>query len=71
MGEKLSANESKIVALIENNKNNTIAEMASKLKISSTAVENNLNKLKSKGIVSRIGGDKGGHWEIVGKQNSQ
>jgi ATP-dependent DNA helicase RecG len=30
-------------------------------------VEYNIEKLKKKGIIKRIGPDKGGYWEIVGK----
>jgi len=36
------------------------------LEISTTAVENNLAKLKAKKILKRVGPAKGGHWEIVG-----
>jgi ATP-dependent DNA helicase RecG len=43
----------------------TIPELSKMLKISTTAVENNIAKLKAKKILKRIGPDKGGHWEIV------
>ena len=35
-----------------------------KLQISKRAVENNIAKLKARGILSRIGADKNGHWQI-------
>ena len=34
-------------------------------KLSKKTVEYNMEKLKEKGIINRIGPDKGGHWEIV------
>jgi len=42
----------------------TIAQIASSLKIATTTVENNLEKLKNKGLLRRIGPDKGGYWEV-------
>jgi ATP-dependent DNA helicase RecG len=42
----------------------TIVEMAKSLSISETAVENNIKKLREKGILSRVGSDKTGHWQI-------
>ncbi|MBI5096940.1 MAG: winged helix-turn-helix transcriptional regulator [Nitrospirae bacterium] len=61
MGE----NEKKILENIAENKFVTIPELSNTLGISTTAVENNLAKLKSKKVIKRIGPDKGGHWEIV------
>jgi ATP-dependent DNA helicase RecG len=34
------------------------------MKISTTAVENNIAKLKEKGLLERAGTAKGGRWEI-------
>ena len=42
----------------------TAKKIAEILKISTTAVEKNIAKLKDNGILKRIGPDKGGHWEI-------
>jgi len=33
--------------------------------ISTRAIEKQLDKLKQKGIIRRVGPDKGGHWEII------
>jgi len=29
-----------------------------------TALENNLKLLKQKGLLKRVGSDKGGHWKV-------
>lgn len=42
----------------------TTATLAEALGISAKAIEKHLSKLKSEGIISRIGPDKGGHWEV-------
>ena len=39
--------------------------MAEKLNISPETIKKNIEKLKAKRILKRIGPDKGGHWEIV------
>ena len=64
LGEKLGENQQKIVEIMENNRDITKPELSDKLKISTTAVENNLAKLKEKGIIKRISPSKGGHWEV-------
>jgi len=43
----------------------TIKELSEKLGISDRAVKKNITKLKERGLLKRIGPDKGGHWEIV------
>ncbi len=63
--EKLNENQQKIIENIKNNPYITISELSSKLKLSTTAIENNIKKLKDKGIIKRIGPAKGGHWEII------
>src|SRR4030066_374548 len=65
LGERLGENENRILEIVAKNKFVTIPELSKTLGISTTAVENNLAKLKVKKILKRIGPDKGGHWEIV------
>lgn len=67
LGEKLGENENRIVEIVVTNKFVTIPELSKMLKISTTAVENNIAKLKAKKILKRIGPDKGGHWEVIEK----
>jgi predicted HTH transcriptional regulator len=38
--------------------------MAKHIGISTTAIDKNIETLKSKGFLKRIGSDKTGHWEI-------
>lgn len=65
LGEGLGENQLKIVLFMGNNPKTSISEMAKNIKISTTAVENNIKKLKDKGIIKRIGPDKGGFWEVA------
>ena len=54
----------KIVRLLRGNGNMTTVTLAEALGISTKAVEKHLSKLKSDGVLSRIGPDKGGYWEV-------
>jgi len=65
LGVKLGENEAKILRLIVADKFVTINSIAKSVGISTTAVENNLTKLKGKGMLRRIGSDKAGHWEVL------
>ncbi|MBA7498170.1 hypothetical protein ES704_00905 [subsurface metagenome] len=67
LGVKLGENEIKIIELMKDNKHITAKELSEHIKISTTAVDNNISKLKKKGILKRIGPAKGGYWEVIGK----
>jgi ATP-dependent DNA helicase RecG len=67
LGKRLGENENSILEIIAKNKFVTIPGLSKMLGISTTAVENNLAKLKAKKFLKRIGPAKGGHWEIIGK----
>lgn len=69
--DRLSANETLIYSLIKNNPHISKIEMMSQGSLTKKTVEYNLEKLKKKGILKRIGPDKGGHWEIVKGQISK
>ncbi|MDR2854533.1 MAG: HTH domain-containing protein, partial [Prevotellaceae bacterium] len=62
--KKFPVNGLKILKLIEQTPQITIIELSKQLNISDRAVKNNINKLKSLGILSREGADKNGYWEI-------
>jgi len=64
LGEKLGENQVKIIEAISGNSKVTIDEMSESIGISTTAVENNISKLKEKNIIERKGPDKGGKWII-------
>jgi len=65
LGVKLGENEEKILNFIISDKFATIDSISQSIKISTTAVENNLTKLKKKKLIRRIGPDKGGHWHVL------
>jgi len=64
LGEKLGENEIKILKLMKDNEYITTKELSKYIRISTTAVDNNISKLKKKGILKRIGPAKGGYWKI-------
>ena len=57
----------KIIEMIRKNPELTTQQMADILGISRRAVAKNIASLQEKGIIRRVGADKGGHWEIVEK----
>ena len=61
--EKLAENERKLLEMIQNNPKISKAAMSKEL--SRKTVEYNLGLLKRKGIIKRIGPDKGGYWEAM------
>lgn len=52
--------------LIKEDKTNSALSMASKLNITSRAVEKNIKILREQGILVRHGAARGGYWEIKG-----
>lgn len=55
----------KIIDLIRGNPYITQIEMCEVLGLSQGGIEYQMRNLKQKGIVKRVGGDRGGHWEVV------
>ena len=51
--------------IISENPTITTEVLAWRIGISTRAVEKHLSNLKAKGLLSRIGPDKGGHWEVA------
>ena len=41
------------------------SEIADKLKMNGSVVRKHLDALKDKGIIKRVGPDKGGYWEVL------
>ncbi len=60
--EGLVENQKKILQFIAENPRISKREMAEKLGISTTAVDKNINTLKKRGLLKRVGGAKGGYW---------
>ncbi|MBF0388206.1 MAG: winged helix-turn-helix transcriptional regulator [Candidatus Omnitrophica bacterium] len=65
LGVRLGVNEARVFDAIIKNQFITIVEIAQNLNISTTAVENNIAKLKEKSLIHRAGSDKSGHWEVL------
>ena len=63
--EDIDETAGKILYLLKDNPNITGAVIADRLGISRRAVTKQIAALKSKGLVKRIGPDKGGHWEVM------
>jgi predicted HTH transcriptional regulator len=56
----------KILSLIKQKSDITRQELAEACGISSDGIKWQLKKLQEKGVIRRVGPDKGGHWEIIG-----
>lgn len=64
-GIKLSDNQKNIIDMMRDNPNVTIAELAIKLKVTDTAVNNNIKFLKEKDLIERVGSNKTGYWKVI------
>ena len=62
--EGLVESQRAILRLVVENPSISKKAMASRVGISSTAVDKNIKTLKEKGLLMRIGPAKGGHWEV-------
>jgi ATP-dependent DNA helicase RecG len=62
--EKIAVNQQKIIETIGNNPLVTREELVKIVGISLSKIKENIAKLKSKGILERIGPDKGGYWKV-------
>ena len=56
---------SEVLELIKENPKITRKELSEKLGINSSAIQRHIQKLKTEGLIERIGGDKGGYWKII------
>ena len=65
LGEKLGETRATIMKAMRDNPRVTVTKLAEILGISTTAVEKNIQYLKSQGYVKRHGPAKGGHWEVL------
>ncbi|MDH6313911.1 ATP-dependent DNA helicase RecG [Parabacteroides sp. PFB2-10] len=64
VGEKLTERQKAILQHIEQNNVISAKEISALLQIADRTVERDIQKLKEKGFLERIGGDRGGYWEI-------
>lgn len=62
--ENFTEKEIKIIDLIRSNRFITTSEMAKVLNVSRQTISTLITRLKKKKVVSRVNGDKGGHWQV-------
>jgi ATP-dependent DNA helicase RecG len=63
--EKVTVNQHKIIEAVGINTSITVKEMSVIVGISERKIKENIAKLKEKGMLKRVGPDKGGHWEVL------
>lgn len=54
-----------ILLLIAEHPHISKRELAERIGISTTAIDKNIKTLKNRGVLRRLGPDKGGFWEVV------
>ncbi len=63
--KSLSTTEKEILDLIASDPNISQRELADRIGITVDGIRYNMDKLKERGIIKRIGGKKTGHWEVL------
>ena len=64
LGDKLGDKQILILDSIKKDPYLSLSQLTKIIGISQTAVENNVDKLKKIGLLTRIGSPKGGHWKV-------
>lgn len=64
---ELTEKQQRILELIQSQPKISRASLAKELGIYSSAIQKHLETLKEKGLLHRVGPDKGGRWEVAGK----
>ena len=67
--EKKNRRKQGIIGLIATNPNITIEILSEKLSVSEKTIKRDLAELQVQGVISRVGGDFGGHWIICRKRH--
>ena len=65
LGERLGERRMQIINVLKSDPEVAIPKIAVITGVSETAVEKNLSWLKEHGFIRRVGGARGGHWEVV------
>lgn len=66
----LKGTKKKIIEIMADDSTVTIPQIAEQLKLHPRGIEKHVKQLQEQGFIKRIGGDKGGHWEIVENKHS-
>ena len=71
VGSKLVESQIKILLIVSEKPNITKREMSKILGISEIAIDKNIAKLKSLGILKRVGPAKGSYWKVLEDENNE
>ncbi len=63
--ERVTEKQKIVVDLIAGNRNVTITEIVDQMKVSRKSVNVYIKQLQEKGIIRRIGPDRGGYWDVM------
>ncbi|MBR4678305.1 MAG: winged helix-turn-helix transcriptional regulator [Bacteroidales bacterium] len=69
-GKSIVKSAVKILSFMKHDPNITIPELCEITGLSDRGVRNNIDKLKQQGLITRVGPDKGGHWQVNCENNS-
>ena len=64
-GAPLRSHQGQIMTLLKANPHLTYEELAERIGQTRKTVQRHLQQLKAKGLLRRIGGAKGGYWEVI------
>ena len=64
--DTLKGTQKTIVEIIISNPHVTIPEVARQLDLNPRGIAKHFKVLQDKGVIRRVGPDKGGHWEVIG-----
>ena len=67
VGKSLTKNQRLIIKSMVENPNISAKDFSGIIGISQRKIEENISKLKKKGLLKRIGPAKGGYWEVIEK----
>ncbi|MCF0164609.1 MAG: winged helix-turn-helix transcriptional regulator, partial [Bacteroidales bacterium] len=65
--KKITLKQVNIIRLIESNPQISTEELAIQLGITRDGVNWHIRQMKAKGLLERVGPDKGGYWRIIDK----
>ena len=66
--DRVTDNQTRIIEAIRQDKFITTKKLSGLLQIAQRNVKENISHLKKIGLIKRIGSEKSGHWEVVGKE---
>lgn len=66
--EKISKNQKRILDLMQSNPYITQEELSKEIGINAKNIRNNIQKLKAVGLITRVGPDKGGYWQVTAEK---